>query len=164
MLSLTAMVDMFTVLAVFLLQNYKSDANLIDVSDKVELPQASAVKELKPAHVIVVSKQNVMVDKDNVLTIEQARASSDWKLEPLFLRLQDEFKKSDEALQAPLQALKAADPEADQKRRDDARRITVQADKSIDFLTVKKVMYTITEAGGSEVNFAVIKDEKSTVQ
>jgi biopolymer transport protein ExbD len=36
-------------------------------------------------------------------------------------------------------------------------KITIQADKSVDFLTVKKVMYTVTEAGIAEINFAVIK-------
>ena len=42
-------------------------------------------------------------------------------------------------------------------------RVTMQADKDIDFLTVKKVMYTITEAGASLINFAVTpkKEDKS---
>lgn len=35
--------------------------------------------------------------------------------------------------------------------------VTVQADKGVDFGTVKKVMYTVTEAGASEINFAVMK-------
>ena len=40
------------------------------------------------------------------------------------------------------------------------RRVTVQADKKIDFLTIKKIMYTVTEAGAEEINFAVIVTEK----
>ena len=36
-------------------------------------------------------------------------------------------------------------------------KITISADKETDFLTVKKVMYTVTEAGIVEINFAVIK-------
>ena len=35
-------------------------------------------------------------------------------------------------------------------------RVTMQADKELDFLTIKKVMYTITEAGASLINFAVV--------
>ena len=42
----------------------------------------------------------------------------------------------------------------------DYRRITVQADKSVDFLTIKKVMFTLYEAGAAEINFAVMKDER----
>jgi biopolymer transport protein ExbD len=39
------------------------------------------------------------------------------------------------------------------------KKITVQADKEIDFLTVKKILYTLTEAGAGEINFAVMKRE-----
>ena len=46
MLSLTAMVDMFTVLAVFLLQNYRVEE--IQLKKSVPLPEATAVKKLKP--------------------------------------------------------------------------------------------------------------------
>jgi biopolymer transport protein ExbD len=36
-------------------------------------------------------------------------------------------------------------------------KMTLQADKDIDFLSIKKVLYTLTEAGVQEINFAVIK-------
>ena len=165
MLSLTAMVDMFTVLAVFLLQNYRTTGEVIDVSDKVELPKASAVKELKPAHVVVLSKNVLIIDKDQLMTVDQLRAQSDWKIDPLLERLKAEFKKSEDLRKAaPLSSIKSEDAEADKKRSEDERRITVQADKSIDILSVKKVMFTITEAGASEVNFAVIRDDKKSTQ
>ncbi len=45
-----------------------------------------------------------------------------------------------------------ADPEVNWNK------VTIQSDKTIDFLTVKKVMYTITEAGAGEINFAVTKE------
>ena len=42
------------------------------------------------------------------------------------------------------------------------RKMTIQADKSIDFLTVKKVMYTVTESGVFEINFAVLENKDET--
>ena len=39
------------------------------------------------------------------------------------------------------------------------RKITVQADRDQDFLTIKKMMFTVTEAGAEEINFAVMKKE-----
>lgn len=164
MLSLTAMVDMFTVLAVFLLQNYQTTGEVIDVSDQVELPMASSVKDLQPAHVIVLSKQNLMVDQDALMTADQVKAQSEWKIEPLLARLQAEFQKAEAARQSGLQAIKADDPEQRKKLEENERRITVQVDKTVDMLSVKKVMFTITEAGASEVNFAVIKDETAKVK
>ena len=58
-LQVTAMVDMFTVLAVFLLQNYNTTGQVIQLSDDVELPQASAVKELSPSNVVVISQEEI---------------------------------------------------------------------------------------------------------
>lgn len=168
-LSLTAMVDMFTVLAVFLLQNYQTTGEVIDIMDKVELPKAHAVKELRPAHVVVVSKEHVMIDKEIVATFAQVKENPEWHIEPLAQRLQALFKEADDKRAALVNQVRQAVEETrpDTVQKDDPandRRITVQADKTIDFLTVKKVMLTITEAGASEINFAVIKEDKTITQ
>jgi biopolymer transport protein ExbD len=162
-LSLTAMVDMFTVLAVFLLQNYQTTGEVIEISDKVKLPQAHSVRELKPAHVITVSHENIMLDKEIIATFTQVKEQQDWIIEGLQKRLQEDFKASEEKLKLGLgtikQAVDASKQQDQAQQIADSKRVTVQADKSIDFLTVKKVMYTLTEAGASEINFAVIKNE-----
>jgi biopolymer transport protein ExbD len=163
-LSLTAMVDMFTVLVVFLLQNYNTTGEAIELSDSVKLPKASAVKELRPAHVVVVSKGNIMLDKDIIASFTQVKEQQEWKIDALFNLLIQRFQESDAKRQgAPgsiLQAVNGTKPEVKSTAAEDDRRVTVQADKSVDFLTVKKVMFTLTEAGASEINFAVIKEEK----
>jgi len=168
-LSLTAMVDMFTVLAVFLLQNYQTTGEVIDITDNVELPKANAVKELRPAHVVVLSKEHVMLDKEIVATFAQVKENPEWKIEPLAQKLQAMFQEAADARAALVnqvrKAVEETRPDTVQKDNpDDDRRITVQADKTIDFLTVKKVMLTITEAGASEINFAVLKDEKTVTK
>ena len=47
-LQLTAMVDMFTVLVVFLLQNYASTNQILPISDRVSLPKATSTAQLIP--------------------------------------------------------------------------------------------------------------------
>lgn len=168
-LSLTAMVDMFTVLAVFLLQNYQTTGEVLDITDNVELPQANAVKELRPAHVVVVSKDRVYVDKEVVATFAQVKENPEWRVEPLFQRLDGLFKEADARRAALVNRVREAVEETrpDTVQKDDPandRRITVQADKSVDFLTVKKIMMTITDAGASEINFAVLKEDKPGAQ
>ena len=165
MLSLTAMVDMFTVLAVFLLQNYQTTGAVIEIDDDVALPMASAVKELKPAHVVVVSKDSIMLDKDIVATFAQVKEQQDWKIDNLYNQLIDRFRAGEErqkllGLEKLREAVDQNKSEANRNKAEDLRRVTVQADKSVDFLTIKKVMYTLYEAGSSEINFAVIKEEK----
>lgn len=165
MLSLTAMVDMFTVLAVFLLQNYQTTGEVIELSDDVKLPRASQVKELKPANVVMISPKEVTLNKVKVVDIDLVKAQKDWEIQQLKTQVMDNFKRMEEAKKsAPIEKIRQAvdqnKPEGSREEPEDLRRVTVQADKSIDFLTIKKVMYTLYEAGSSEINFAVLKDEK----
>lgn len=164
MLSLTAMVDMFTVLAVFLLQNYQTTGDVIELSDEVVLPKAAKVRELKPATVVVISKGKILVDKLQVATIEEVRAIEEVTALPnLQARVQDAFRILEErnrvaGLSQIRQAVNQGRGE-EPARPEDFRRVTVQADRVIDAGTVKKVMYTLTEAGASEINFAVLREE-----
>jgi len=164
MLSLTAMVDMFTVLAVFLLQNYQTTGDVIELSDEVVLPKAAKVRELKPATVVVISKGKILVDKLQVATIDEIKAIEEVTVLPnLQARVQDAFRILEERNRvAGLSQIRQAVSQGrgeEPARPEDFRRVTVQADRVIDAGTVKKVMYTLTEAGASEINFAVLRDE-----
>jgi biopolymer transport protein ExbD len=161
-LSLTAMVDMFTVLAIFLLQNYNTEGLIVNIPKDIQLPKAQVIKELKPAIVITVSNHELKVDDLTVTTFDQVKQQKDWMIQPLFVETQKSLEKSklknqkNTVLTNVRTALRPDLPETD----DGAwKKITVQADKEIDFLTVKKILYTLTEAGAGEINFAVMKRE-----
>lgn len=170
MLSLTAMVDMFTVLAVFLLQNYRVEE--IQLKKSVPLPEATAVKKLKPAHVVVITKEAIFLDETQVEKFEVVKEAEHWLIVPLQEGLQKAIEAKKLEMESGLKnALKDTFNDKDQKdmteeEREEERakryawgRVTMQADKDIDFLTIKKVMYTITEAGASLINFAVTPKE-----
>ena len=165
MLSMTALVDMFTVLAVFLLQNYQTTGEVLEINDKVILPKASAVKEIKAATVVTISKTSIQVNKETVAAFQGVKEQEDWMILPLKQKLQDAFKELDShrrvvGFGAIKQAVDSAKEKSVKQEKEDDTRVTVQADKSIDFLTLKKVMYTVTESGASQINFAVLKEEK----
>lgn len=167
-LSLTAMVDMFTVLAVFLLQNYNVTGQVIEINQEVELPDAATVKELKPSSVVTISDKKIMLDSEEIIDYRTVKEQQDWMVNPLAAKIEALIKKGEEEKQSLRNRLRTAVTEAKEGEgaTDDVdafRKITIQSDKSIDFLTVKKVMFTVTEAGIYEINFAVIKrpDEPS---
>jgi biopolymer transport protein ExbD len=167
LLSLTAMVDMFTVLAVFLLQNYNTTGEVIELSDEVKLPIARAVKELRPAHIVVISKSNITLDKAFVTDFNSVKEQQDWKIARLEAKVVQRFAEAQEhrAAEVAKRTMGAVNIRPDfpiDTNPENARRVTVQADKEIDFLTIKKVMYTLYEAGASEINFAVMKEERTT--
>jgi biopolymer transport protein ExbD len=168
-LSLTAMVDMFTVLTVFLLQNYKSTGEVLHIPKNVVLPTASQVKELTPAHVVTVSPDKVLLDDVIITDFERVKQQNDWLIQPLFTVLTDKIRDDEIQFRKDLKnRVKSAVYGKDKASQEDEakkfRRITVQADKDIDFLSIKKVMYTVTEAGGAEINFAVITKSRKKVE
>ncbi|HEX7676407.1 MAG TPA: biopolymer transporter ExbD [Bdellovibrio sp.] len=163
-LSLTAMVDMFTVLVIFLLQNYNATGEILYIPKEVVLPKAASVRELKPAHVVTISNKEILLDKDVVATYDEVKAlgSEDWNIQKLRDQLTDALQKSKAEQDSKLQN-KIRDVVETTKGQDGAddpnawSKVTIQADKGVDFLTVKKVLFTVTEAGAGEINFAVTK-------
>lgn len=162
LLSLTAMVDMFTVLVVFLLQNYNVTGEVLFIPKDVVLPKAERIKELKPAVVVTISNKEILLDKTAVISYQDLANQEAWMIQNLFdgvkaalERSRNEYEKS---LRTQLQNAVVAARGEEEKDLRPWNKVTIQADKGMDFLTVKKVMYTITEAGAGEINFAVNKE------
>jgi len=162
-LSLTAMVDMFTVLVIFLLQNYNSTGEVLYIPKEVTLPKAAKIKELKPAVVVTISSKEILVDKTSVITFEALQAQQEWMIQPLAAKLTEAIAQAkanfERKLQNQLKAVVDAPKEGANVDTTPWNKVTIQSDKGIDFLTVKKVMFTVTEAGAGEINFAVNKEK-----
>ena len=149
-LQLTAMVDMFTVLVVFLLQNYASTNQILPIVEQIDLPLASSVRELKPSLVVALSTKDLSFNEKKILSFQEVKQLSDLSIAPLM-----------EVVQKTIENIKKdKDLDEDRKQEDEVApyyRVTLQVDKEVDFLSVKKVLYTLTEAGVQKVNFAVVK-------
>lgn len=143
-MSLTPMIDLFVVLATFLLQQYLITGDAIPFEQQVALPQATRVKEIKPSILVVISPEVILVG-DKVIGKTKNLKQSRWLLTPLHQALLQEVR----GLNQQSKSIKNVDVSS--------VRVTIQADKKISFLDLKKVMYTITEAGISEMNFAVLR-------
>ncbi len=162
-LSLTAMVDMFTVLVVFLLQNYNVTGQVIHIPKDVQLPKATTVKELKPAHIVSISDNFILVDDKKIARLVQLR-EEDWLIRPLHDYLKKAFEmdraKASKGIQSKIRTAVMEAKRGAVSDEEEWRKVTVQADKKITFSVIKKVMYTLVEAGAGEVNFAVERRNK----
>lgn len=171
-LQLTAMVDLFTVLAVFLLQNYASTGEVISMKKDIQLPSASATKKLNPSPVVLISHKEIALNQKKISNYSDVRQSKDWIIQDLQQALtaliQKEKQKHKQSQQKLHHLIKQAkntlisSPEDRKKIKEISHKITIQADKSIDFLTIKKVIFTALESGVHEVNFAVLQSKKKT--
>ena len=159
-LQLTAMVDMFTVLVVFLLQNYAVTNQILPISEEIALPQAKEVKELKPSHVVVLSEGIITLNEDVLGSLSAQTSETDWVFPPLKEKMEELLEVSQ---QGGSNFLLAQFKKINQDQEDESAikqapfRVTIQADENTPFLDVKKIMYTLTESGVKEMNFAVIK-------
>ena len=164
-LQLTAMVDMFTVMVVFLLQNYATTNQILPMPEAVDLPAATSVKELKPSTVILVSEKGITFNETKVAEFSDVKNQEDWQIQALMEAIQKSIQEGEMKKASMAQKLREAVAKAKpgeplpKPEVDEFRKITVQADRKVDFLTVKKVMYTATEAGIQEINFAVLKNK-----
>jgi len=141
-LNLTSMVDMLTILVVFLLQTFSASGELLTVSKNITLPEAVNYKDLEQAPIIAVSRDSVTLNGDPKADSQELSRENtvDWKIPQLhddLVVLKNNFK------------LLHPNPE------DWKGIVIVQADKNIDFKVIKKVMYTCAVAGYNNVNFAV---------
>lgn len=166
MLSLTAMVDMFTVLTVFLLQNYNTTGEVLFIPKEVELPAAQSTKDLRPAHVVTISEQFVFLDDQPVANYMDVKEQKGLFIKSLADRLIQKIREEEiqhrQNLKTQLKQVVGNQNLEDAAQRS-FRKVTVQADKKIDILTIKKVMATISESGGEEINFAVIRKSPDNI-
>ncbi len=162
LLSLTAMVDMFTVLVVFLLQNYNVTGEVLFIPKEVILPKAESTKDLKPAIVLTLSSKEVFLDKTSIIPYEELKS----------MEYGDSNPKLVEAIQQALEASKLENEKNLQKKLQEKvsqvrgeetedpnawRKLTLLADKDIDILSVKKILFIATEAGVGEISYSVNK-------
>ena len=150
-LQLTAMVDMFTVLVVFLLQNYASTNQILPISDQLDLPKAASTKELKPSFVVVLSDKALSFNEKKITSFKEVKNSKAWLIKPLLTQVKEVIDKIEKknTSEKTVESGKEGTPMQ--------YKITLQADSAINFLSIKKILYTLTEAGVREINFAVIK-------
>ena len=145
-LNLTSMVDMLTILTVFLLMTFSASGELLQVQKNIILPEAQNWKDLEAAPIIAISKDSVTLDGHMVAdaTVLNQENTADWKIVELhdtLVTLKNNYK-----LLHPSDEWKGM--------------VIVQADKGVDFKVVKKVMYSCSIAGYMNVNFAVQQKAK----
>ena len=163
-LSLTAMVDLFTVITVFLLQNYNQTGAVLNIPQGVKLPQAHMSKELTPAHVVTITRSAIMLGKKKVASTRGVSHDPNWMIRALYTQLHKEIldakSRRDSSLRGKLNKAVNEAKSGPKKEDNDYRKVTVEADRGVPFSVIKRVMYTATEAGAGEINFAVLKKPK----
>ena len=147
-LNITSMIDMFTLMVVFLLQNYSSQGQLVTPANNLMLPSSTVEKTIGEALSVKVSKGNIMVE--NTVVIDKNGFSAvlvqkDFLIQPLYdvlKKYSDEAKKSAELFKTEFSG-----------------KISIQGDVEIPYNVLTRVMYTCGQAGYPVMNLVVYRKQ-----
>jgi len=141
---LTSMIDMFTILVVFLLQSYSSEGQIVTLSEALTLPKSSAQTPVALHLEIQVNRRAIVVDGDPIVAVDAQLLSTGNSIPALVTRLQDHMEYN-RRLQGTL--------------TEEDMVINIQGDVSIPAILLQRVMASCSEAGYSMQSLAVIKAE-----
>ncbi len=134
---LTSLIDMMTILLVFLLKSFSAEGNLITPSSDLALPVSTSAKMPAPALMIEVTRGNILVDGHVVASMEDVRRTKGLIVAPLY---------------GWLQRLASA-----MGGEGKAREVMIQCDKDCDFRYMKRVMATCAKASFSDFSLLVLR-------
>jgi biopolymer transport protein ExbD len=145
-LNITSMIDMFTLMVVFLLMNYSAQGQLVTPAQGLRLPTSSVDTLFAEALTVKVSQTNILIDTIQVLPpagYQQLLVQKDFLIEPLYAVLS---KRAEEARKS-----------AEMFHAEFSGKITIQGDTAIPYNVLTRVMYTCGQAGYPVMNLAVYK-------
>mgnify|MGYP000977999872 FL=1 len=139
-LNLVPMIDIFVLLVIFLIQQFSADGDLLFMTDRIKMPEAANYEQLMRAPVIQISPEDIALEGEMIARISDIEGQELWNIPKLEEVLRDQ-KKAFETLNA-----------SEEFKGD----INIQADVNVPFKVLKKVMYSASQAGYFNINFAVI--------
>ncbi len=153
-LQLTAMVDMFTIMIVFLLKSYDSSTLEIKNVDNLKLPASVTASVPEEALLMLISQKAIFINNKKIAGITNGKIEVEFLskndedyIEPLFKELNKEAKKIE----------KIAERNSTVKFKG---KVFMQADKKLHYSVLRKVLYTATMAGYGDLRLAAINGAK----
>ena len=145
-LMLTSLVDMFTIIVIFLLMNFSANGEVLYMSKDIKLPDAYHGAQLERAPVISVSGDSVTFDGKLLLSTADLEKGDVLNVPELEDALRDEKRRYEQ--------IHANDPDHPFKGL-----VNVQADRRIAFKVIKRVMFACNQSGFGNINFAALSRE-----
>ncbi|MBN1982720.1 MAG: biopolymer transporter ExbD [Chitinivibrionales bacterium] len=150
-LIITSLIDVFTILTIYLLQHFSAEGNLVANAENLSLPNSSSTKRLKDVNLqIAVTNDMIIVDQVPVAPTEDASKIPQEDPDPVIAKLKDNlvqhFQKEEDMVKLGVSNKVEG-------------KLVIQMDKNIPFDVLYKIMNTCAKAGYRAMNFAVMERE-----
>ena len=134
-LNVMPMLDIFSILILFLLMSFSTEPVSHDLSEGIELPESTTLVSLDEVPVITISKNMISVNDHQISSIEDGsvlkRDRNQGAIHPLFVEL-EKIAESNKALR--------------KKEDTSVLSLTIESDKNHKFKLLKRVMLTAQQA------------------
>ena len=145
-LKLTSMIDMFTILLVFLLKSYSAEGQIMSVSPDLRLPESTAQKAPQTTSIIAITNDLILLDGKQVTEVSRIIRSRTLEIPELRRAL----------LQLRQLSEKVGEIHADMGF---TGKISIQGDRELPYLVIKKIMFTCGKVGFNDMLLAVTKPD-----
>jgi biopolymer transport protein ExbD len=140
-LMLVPMIDMMTILVVYLLV-HAADVEILPNSKNIAIPQSISEQKPREATVVTVTRDMLYVNGEAVVSVAQVGTSADPVVEPLRAAL---GKQADGVLPGS----------------NAGREVTVMAEKSLPYAVLRKIVASCSAAEYTKVSLAVVEREQA---
>ena len=140
-ISLTSLMDVFTILVFFLLVNSASN-EVLQSPKQIVLPESVTLDKPRETVVIFVSPEDVTVQGETVASVADIEAFDGHEIAPIGERLA--------VLQEAVIGMRT-------QAAADSREVTILADRTVPFSVLKKIMSTCTGQGYERISLAVLQ-------
>jgi biopolymer transport protein TolR len=145
-MALVPFIDMLTILVVFLLV-HTSDVDILPNTKNISIPESISDKKPRPTVVVMITREDLLVDGRPVATIASVIAADD----PVIAALKTALREQADSVLADA---------AKQEIKD--REVTILGDRNTPYSVLRKVMATVTDAEYGKVSLAVVEREGRT--
>ena len=145
-LNITSMIDMFTLMVVFLLKNYSAQGQLVTPAENLLLPTSSVEKMAGEALSVKVSRNSIMVENTVVVdaaAYQQIMTQKEFLIESLYKVLNERAT--------------SAKKQSEIYKTEFSGKISIQGDVEIPYNILTRVMYTCGQAGYPVMNLVVYR-------
>jgi biopolymer transport protein ExbD len=144
-MALVPFIDMLTILVVFLLV-HTSDVDVVPNTKNISIPLSVSQTKPRETVVVMITKDEVLVNGKSVISIAEVAASTGTIIEPLKQALSSQ---ADRVLATATQENIAE------------REVTILGDRNLPYNVLKKIMQSCTEANYGKVSLAVLERESA---
>ena len=138
-LSLTSLMDVFTILVLYLLVN-QSTGTVLEPPPEIKLPNSVTETAPRETLVVSVSDDEVWVKDTRVASVQEILAAEDDLIEPIRDRMME---------------IKASKLSVGAEETDQSKEVTIMGNRAIHFKVLKRVMTSCTAAGFTKISLAV---------